>query len=84
MPAGSPALARPGALHAARLRAARQTVHASLAGWMRGDQALQHRRQAGGALLLAEMTTVTIAHSKTLDLPRATAAPDLLVAPWAA
>ena len=40
-----------------------------------GHRALQHRRQAGGQLLLGENCTVTIAHSRTRDLPAVCAGP---------
>ncbi len=53
-------------LHAARLRRAGQTRQSptspACTPWW---SALQHRRQAGGALLLMENCTVTIAHSRT-------------------
>jgi methylenetetrahydrofolate dehydrogenase (NADP+)/methenyltetrahydrofolate cyclohydrolase len=75
--AGLPACA----LHAGRLRASRQD-RASVASRARGGghRPLQHRGQAAGALLLAENATVTIAHSRTRDLPAVCRRAELLFA----
>ena len=70
-----------GALHAAWLHHSGE-VRAAIAGRPgRGrGRPLQHRRQAAGALLIAESATVTVAHSKTADLPAVCRRGDLLFA----
>ncbi len=58
-----------------------EDVLGDLAGARRGgDRALEHRRQADGALLTARSCTVTIAHSRTRDLPAVCRRADILVA----
>ena len=70
-----------GAVHADGLRDPGQ-VGASRACGARGggDRPLQHRRQADGAAAAGENCTVTIAHSRTRDLPAVVRRADLVVA----